>query len=103
MDQTTLVLAHFAACDKTADQLHDLLESLLTPTRAEAGCVMYNLWRSRADPRRFTLVEAWASDGALDRHLETPHLIDAKQRFPDLLAEPLRIERFDMIGPGSPA
>lgn len=102
MDGKTYVLAHFAATDQTADALHALLVSLLAPTRAEAGCLMYDLWRSRVDTRRFTLVEAWVSDEALDRHLEMPHLLDAKARFPALLAEPLRIDRYDMSGTVAP-
>lgn len=98
MTSAVHVLARFVAHEETAQELLDLLGSLLAPTRAESGCVRYDLWRSRSDERRFTLVEAWMNEESLARHLETPHLLHAKERFAVLLAEPLVLERFELIG-----
>lgn len=98
MQHGVRVLAHFVAHPERRGDLRTLLLSLLEPTRAEQGCVRYDLWQSRADADRFTLVEEWTDDACLDRHLAAPHLRDAKTRFPQLLAEPLRVDRFDLIG-----
>ncbi|MEA5614876.1 putative quinol monooxygenase [Nodularia spumigena] len=98
MQQHVRVLAHFVATPDQIEALRSLLVSLLEPTRAEEGCLQYDLWRSRTDPARFTLVEEWTDDGCLDRHLSAPHLEHAKGLFPGLLAEPLRIDRCDLVG-----
>lgn len=94
MQQHVRVLAHFVAKPSQVEALRSLLE----PTRAEEGCLQYDLWRSRTETARFTLVEEWADDGCLDRHLSAPHLEQAKALFPGLLAEPLRIDRCDLVG-----
>ena len=98
MTAHTYVVARFVARPDRVEELRALLTGLLAPTHAERGCIMYRLWSSREDPRTFVLVEEWASDADLDRHLSAPHLEDAKARFPDLLGEPLEITRYDEIG-----
>lgn len=98
MSQNVRVLAHFVAKPERCEDLLALLVSLLAPTRGEEGCLRYDLWRSRSDQDQFTLVEEWTDDGCLDRHLSAPHLQAAKVRLPGLLAQPLRIERCDLIG-----
>jgi len=97
MQRHVRVLAHFVAKPSQVEVLRSLLVSLLEPTRAEEGCLQYDLWWSRSEPARFTLVEEWTDDGCLDRHLSAPHLERAKGLFPGLLAEPLRIDRCDLV------
>jgi quinol monooxygenase YgiN len=35
----------------------------------EPGCLFYELWVDRKDPHRMTIVESWASQADLDRHM----------------------------------
>jgi quinol monooxygenase YgiN len=66
--------------DKT-DQALAILETAITATHGEAGCISYALHRDVEDPARFVIVEKWASPEALAEHAGTPHL---KQLFTDL-------------------
>ncbi len=50
------------------------LEALVPPTRAEAGCIAYDLFVSAAEPGTFVTVEKWTSQAELDAHLGTPHV-----------------------------
>jgi quinol monooxygenase YgiN len=102
LDTHTRVLATFVARPDRIEDLHALLRSLLALTHAEDGCLMYDLWRSTENPAKFVLVEEWTSDAHLDRHLAAPHLESAKNKFPDLLSEPLQIERLRIAGPRTP-
>ena len=43
--------------------------ALLEPTRVVPDCIACRLYRDLDDPNAFTLVEEWASQAALDRHL----------------------------------
>lgn len=61
-------LTIFAPEDRRADIL-DSLAALLEPTRVEVGCVACHLYIDSEDPNAITLVEEWASQSALDRHL----------------------------------
>ena len=56
------------------DDLKRHLLSLAAPTRAEAGCVAYDLYESPEAKHEFMRYEIWASPEALEAHKKTPHL-----------------------------
>ena len=80
-----------------AMELKSVLEALIEPTRAETGCLHYELWRNRADATEFTFIEEWASDEALAAHGESDHIQKGRELMRDLLAEPLDLRRYDRI------
>ncbi len=92
------VIARFVARPEKVDELKALLQGLIEPTHAEEGCVMYTLWRNKENPLEFTFVEEWTSEAALEAHLATPHLKDALPKLDDLLAEPLFLGKYDVVG-----
>lgn len=53
-----------------------LLE-LAEATRAEEGCLSYELAESAAVPGTFVTVERWRDQADLDAHLRTPHVAKA--------------------------
>jgi quinol monooxygenase YgiN len=50
------------------------LLSLSAPTRAEPGCLRYDLYQSAEDPKEFVRHEVWRSLADLEAHKATPHL-----------------------------
>jgi quinol monooxygenase YgiN len=50
------------------------LLSLAAPTRAEAGCIRYDLYQHSTKKHEFLRFEMWASDDALEAHKKAPHL-----------------------------
>lgn len=91
------VVAHITARPETVDETRDLLLSLIEPTRAESGCVTYELMQNTTDPTDFTFVEEWTSDAALDAHLETEHLKRVAAMGADLFAAPPDIRRYTLL------
>jgi quinol monooxygenase YgiN len=55
-------------------ELEAHLLSLAAPTRAEAGCVTYDLYRAPEAPHEFLRFEVWTSGAALEAHKQTPHI-----------------------------
>ena len=49
------------------------LERVVPHSRAEAGCLRYDLHGDVADPARFVMLEAWKDAAALAEHEATPH------------------------------
>ena len=92
------ILAHFQAKPECVDELREVLLGLITPTRSEPGCLRYELLQSREDPTRFTFVEEWTDDKALEDHFATEHIANAAARFPELLVGGLEIVRATRIG-----
>ena len=68
------IVARFSARPETVDALRSLLLGMLEPTRKEDGCISYVLLNNSADPTELTFVEKWASQAAIDAHMQTPHL-----------------------------
>ena len=95
--ETTRVIARLRAKEGQETALQEVLEGLIGPTRAEAGCLLYELWQDRADPASFTFVEEWTSDEALAAHGETDHIQSGRAAMSDLLAEPLDLELFKLL------
>jgi quinol monooxygenase YgiN len=48
--------------------IRDLLCEAMRKSRAEPGCLRFDVYHSTAEPRRFTLVEHWAGQEAIDQH-----------------------------------
>jgi quinol monooxygenase YgiN len=88
------VVARVVAKSDKVEELRALLRGLLEPTRKERGCVTYELLQNKTDPTDFTFVEEWASDAAVDAHLQTPHVQRALAKLPDLAAAAPDIRRY---------
>ncbi|MDL2398891.1 putative quinol monooxygenase [Rhizobium mayense] len=84
-DQVT-VMAHLVARPEKIDETKAFLMSLIVRTRAENGCVDYDLHQSDDNPAQFSFYENWTSQAALDRHMETPYLKELVARKDELLA-----------------
>lgn len=55
-------------------ELKEHLLSLTGPTRAEPGCIRYDLYQSPSRKHEFLRFEVWASREALEAHKQTPPL-----------------------------
>ena len=90
LEQVT-VLATIKAKPGLEETVRDEVLALVGPTRAEEGCLNYDLHQSRDDAALFMLYENWVSKEDLDKHLEMPYLQAFLGKAPDLLAEPVQI------------
>jgi quinol monooxygenase YgiN len=91
------VVAHLTSKPDTIDDTRQALEGFVIPTRAEDGCIYYELMQNNDDPTDFTFVEEWESDETLDAHLESPHISAFKERAGDLLACDPDIRRYKLL------
>lgn len=96
-DQKVTVLARFKARKGMEEQLRQAIMACVAPTRAEAGCINYDLHQHADDPGALILYENWVSKQALDEHLEMPYLKELKTRAGDLCAEPIEITLWTMV------
>lgn len=69
------VVAKLKAKSGCEEQLGETLRSLVAPTRAERGCVAYDLHRSHEDPGLFVFTETWESRPLWEDHMKSPHLV----------------------------
>ena len=74
MSQPFTAIATLIAKDGQQDALEQHLRALLVPTRAEAGCVQYELHQDLANPLAFYMIEQWSGDAALQAHDASAHI-----------------------------
>ena len=97
-EETLRVIAHIRARPEKIEEMRALLTGLVQPTRAESGCLRYELLHNAADPTDFTFVEEWRDDSALESHFNTEHVKAALARFQEVAAEPLDLRRYRAVG-----
>lgn len=82
MSSTTVhLIVPFHAKAGCEQALADVLAGLIEPTRAEAGCIRYELLQGVEDPAKLFFVEEWQDEDALEAHRNSPHLQAAVEQF----------------------
>lgn len=73
MAHLTIVANIHAKADKI-DLVRSELLKLIEITRAEAGCVQYDLHQDKENPAHFLFFENWESRELWQTHMNAPHL-----------------------------
>ncbi len=89
--QPLTVIARARAREEKVRHVKEVLMGLVGPTREEPGCISYVLHQAPEDVSQFVFVEKWASQAALDEHLQKPHLKAFLSQADELLAAPLDV------------
>lgn len=73
MSKLTIVANIFANADQV-ELVKSELNKLIAPTRAEEGCINYDLHEDNEDPSHFLFFENWESRELWLAHMEMPHI-----------------------------
>jgi quinol monooxygenase YgiN len=98
MNHTLTVVVRLKARAGMEDQVRAELQSLLQPTRAEPGCINFDLHEAEKRPGLFLVHENWKSEEDLRRHFEMPYLRAWVAKADGLLAEPMELTRWHRVG-----
>jgi len=63
----------FIAKEGCEDKMKELLSDMVIPSKAEKGCIFYEIFQYENNRRKFMAVETWANDEALDGHKASAH------------------------------
>ena len=94
---TVRVVARITAQPEKAAEMKALLLRLIPATRAEDGCISYELYQSDTDLAEFVFIEEWESAARIAAHMESPHVQEALAKAAPLLAAPPDIRRYHEI------
>ena len=96
--QNITVIATIKAREGREQDVREKLEKLLMPTRAEPGCMLYELYQSAENRNLFMFYECWQGKQDLDTHLQKPYIKAFMQSAEKLLADPVDISLWKKIG-----
>ena len=71
----------FVAKEESIEELKALLTTMVDASRAEEGCLLYNIYQMQDKPTTFVVIETWESDTALDGHKQSAHYAHYKSNF----------------------
>jgi len=63
----------FIAKEGSQEKMKELLSAMVVPSKAEVGCLFYEIFQYEKAPRRFMAVETWKNEAALDGHKASDH------------------------------
>ena len=63
----------FIAKEGSEAKMKALLTAMVAPSKAEKGCLFYEIFQYKNEPRRFMAVETWEDEAALDGHKASEH------------------------------
>ena len=98
MEDRVAVIARFKAKQGKDLELKELLLTIIEPSRADEGCISYDLHQAIDDPAVFMFYEIWRNKDLLGRHSTGPHLQAFRSKAKDLLAEPPEVIQLKKIG-----
>jgi len=75
MSKLTIVANIIAKADNI-NLVKSELEKVIDITRAEQGCINYDLHQDNENPAHFLFFENWASRELWQAHMDAPHLKD---------------------------
>ena len=97
-DTSLHVVARITGLPDKVQELEAVVSGLIEPTRAEPGCIQYDLIRNVESPQEFVFIEQWEGEAQLEEHLASAHIQAALAQLPSLLAEDPDIRRYHLIG-----
>ncbi|MDD2449976.1 MAG: putative quinol monooxygenase [Sulfurimonas sp.] len=63
----------FIAKEGSEAKMKELLTAMVIPSKAEDGCVFYDIYQYVDNKRKFMAVESWRDEAALDGHKASAH------------------------------
>jgi quinol monooxygenase YgiN len=87
------IIARFHARPGCENGVEAALRAVSAPTRAEAGCIGYQVVRGMRDPSLFFIHSRWKDEAAFEHHATLPHTMKFLAAVELLIDHPLDVAR----------
>jgi quinol monooxygenase YgiN len=91
MELFTFIRLH--ARDGEEGDVAAAIRDVITPSRAEPGCIAIDAFASTRDPRLFYIHSRWVDEAAFDLHATLPHTVKFIARVTLLIDHPFEAAR----------
>jgi len=78
-------------------EVRELLIGMREPTRAESGCLRFDLHQSKVDTGLFFVYQIWQDEAALEAHMQCAHTLKFRDSAPKLLEEPVLLNKWGLV------
>jgi len=91
------ILAEQKIKKENIGKYHEIVKELVEKSRAEEGCILYDLDQSRDDETVHCFVELWKDEEAIAIHNSTEHFTRIVPLLGELLEEPGVVRTFNKV------
>jgi len=85
MSRIIKIVATLSAKPGHGAAVKQALSACVAGSRAEAGCLFYDLHVDRSNPERFVFIEGWKDMAAIEHHKTTAHYLAMGKAVADLI------------------
>jgi quinol monooxygenase YgiN len=96
-DEKIVLVARLKVQENAIEETRKAALSIVEDSRAEAGCVNYDIHQAINDPTVFIWHETWANKAAIDEHFETAFFKEFFAAVEGFAVEPPQITLTKMI------
>lgn len=82
-----------------SSELGTELLKLVEPTRAEPGCLKYEIHQSKDDANAWLILEDWRKAADFDFHMSTPYVTAFLEKVPELCTAEVEICAYQQRSP----
>jgi quinol monooxygenase YgiN len=97
MSENLYLTARLKAKDEKVEELKQVALAIVAESRAEEGCISYNVHQSIEDETVFIWRECWKSKKDLDIHFQKDYVVTFFGKVDEFAAEPPQITLTKMI------
>lgn len=97
MSEKIRVIAKFSPKADKVDEVRTILSEFVEPTRAEKGCIVYDLLQDPENPADLTFYEEWESAEDLATHSKSEHLAIGRKKLEGLLEKPTDVRKYILV------
>lgn len=90
-DEKIVLVARLKVKEGMVEEAKKAALSLVEVSRAEEGCINYDVHQSIEDETVFVWHETWANKAALDEHFQKPYFVKFFAKVDEVAAEPPQI------------
>jgi len=91
------VIAKFFPKADKVEEVKGILSEFVAPTRAEKGCIIYELLQNTDDAADLTFYEEWETAEDLAVHSKSEHLAIGRKKLDGLLEKPADVVKYVLI------
>lgn len=88
MSEQIVLIARLKVKEDSIEAAKSAALAIVEPSRAEAGCISYDVHQSVEDPTVFAWYETWTDKAAIDEHFEYDYVKNFFAIVNELAAEP---------------
>jgi quinol monooxygenase YgiN len=92
-----VLVAGLRASPQCEDQVFNLLQRMATRTRAESGCLTYDIHQSTADSELFFVYQIWQDEPTFEAHCHRDYTVAFKSAAPGLLEGPIQLRKWKIV------